>query len=328
MKHKPACETFFGALANDIRCRILGELKAGEKCVSDLVKALSLKQSLVSHNLKILVKAGLVHSRRSGTFHFYSLSKDDILPAFDLMERWQRRVGLSKAPAADEDQVQQEGLASAIAFFVLDKDGNSVVSEGVGMEIVGLRPPESIGSNIRQVLADAPEALKYVQLALDGQRVHARMSGRGHVFDVRMIPRQDKSGRHNGIVGMAVCIDEKLRKEQEDREKRDLFKVAVENLPENVVIVDTEGRILFMNREMGGFSPEKGVGLSIYDFLPPRLKELTRSSIYTVLRTCEVRRSVTEVADINGRLRKYSISYGPLMNKGKAEGIVVIMTES
>jgi PAS domain S-box-containing protein len=328
MKHKPACETFFGALANDIRCQILQELKSGEKCVSDLVKTLSLKQSLVSHNLKILVKAGLVHARRSGTFHYYSLSKDEILPAFELMDRWQRRVGLIKSSSADENLVQPEDLASAVDFFVLDKDGNNVVSAGFGMEIVGINLSGTMGANVKQTLSDAPEALKYIQMALSGQRVHARMSGRGHVFDVRMIPRMDKGGKPNGLVGMAVCIDEKLRQEQEAREKKDFYKAIVENLPENVVIVDAEGRIMFMNRELGGFSPEKGIGLSIYEFLPSKLKELTRSSIYTVMKTCESRRSVTEVADINGRLRKYTISYGPLMHKGKAEGIVVIMAES
>jgi len=328
MKNKPACETFFGALANDIRCDILGELKGGEKCVSDLVKVLSLKQSLVSHNLKILVKAGLVHSRRSGTFHFYSLSKDDVLPAFELMERWKLHTGLTKPAATDRGQVSDRDLASAIVFFVLDSEGKSVMSDGYGMEIVGMNEPGAIGTDVRQVLNDVPEALRHVQLVLGGQRVHARMSGRGHVFDVRMIPRKDKAGKPNGIFGMAVCIDDKLRQEQEAREKKELYRSVVENLPETVVLLDVEGRVMFVNRELGGFSPEKAVGLSIYDFLPSKLKELTRSSIYTVMKTCEIRKSETEVAGMDGRMRKYAVRYGPMMNKGKAEGVVVIMAEN
>jgi PAS domain S-box-containing protein len=328
MKNKPACETFFGALANDIRCNILRELKGGEKCVSDLVKALSIKQSLVSHNLKILVGAGLVHSRRSGTFHYYAQSKDDVLPAFELMERWQMHVGLVKPTEADHGQVSDRDPASAVDFFILDREGKVVINEGYGMEIVGMPSGDTAGHNVSQSLNDVPQALGYVQAALSGQRVHARMSGRGHIFDVRMIPRKDKAGKPDGVVGMAFCIDEKLRQEQEAREKKELFRSIVENLPETVVLLDTEGRVIFMNRELGGFSPEKAVGLSIYDFLPPRLKELTKSSIFTVMKTCEIRKSETESIGMDGRRRKYVVLYGPLMNKGKVEGVVVVMAEN
>ena len=65
----------FKALSNDARLDLMLQLKDGEKNVTELVRALQLKQSSVSHNLHRLIDAGLVSSRHDGAFRYYSLNK-------------------------------------------------------------------------------------------------------------------------------------------------------------------------------------------------------------------------------------------------------------
>ena len=64
------------ALADPNRLRLLSIVKAadgGESCVCDLTEPLDLGQPTVSHHLKILVEAGLLHREKRGTWAYYSL---------------------------------------------------------------------------------------------------------------------------------------------------------------------------------------------------------------------------------------------------------------
>ena len=66
----------FKALADPSRLRLLSIVKAepsGEACVCDLTEPLDLGQPTVSHHLKILVDAGLLHREKRGTWAYYSL---------------------------------------------------------------------------------------------------------------------------------------------------------------------------------------------------------------------------------------------------------------
>ncbi|MEA3551435.1 metalloregulator ArsR/SmtB family transcription factor [Pseudarthrobacter sp. C1] len=66
----------FKALADPNRLRLLSIVKAeesGESCVCDLTEPLDLGQPTVSHHLKILVEAGILHREKRGTWAYYSL---------------------------------------------------------------------------------------------------------------------------------------------------------------------------------------------------------------------------------------------------------------
>lgn len=66
----------FKALADPNRLRLLSIVKSsdgGEACVCDLTEPLDLGQPTVSHHLKILVEAGLLHREKRGTWAYYSL---------------------------------------------------------------------------------------------------------------------------------------------------------------------------------------------------------------------------------------------------------------
>src|SRR6478735_2578895 len=66
----------FKALSDPNRLRLLSIVKAagdGEACVCDLTEPLALGQPTVSHHLKILVDAGLLHREKRGTWAYYSL---------------------------------------------------------------------------------------------------------------------------------------------------------------------------------------------------------------------------------------------------------------
>lgn len=68
----------YKVFGDSTRIRILFVLFEAEVCVCDLARALSMTQSAISHQLRILKQNKLVKSRREGKSIFYSLADDHV----------------------------------------------------------------------------------------------------------------------------------------------------------------------------------------------------------------------------------------------------------
>ncbi len=63
------------AVSDPTRIRMLKLLEGGELCVCEIMEVLDLVQSTASKHLNILKMAGLVDSRKVGTWSYYRLSE-------------------------------------------------------------------------------------------------------------------------------------------------------------------------------------------------------------------------------------------------------------
>ena len=99
----------FKALADRSRARILKMLEERELCVCQIREVLGLKQSTVSKHLSILKRAGLVDSRREGTWAYYTLSQrrnnDFDQAQLGLMRNW-----LNRDPVVRSDRAKLKAV--------------------------------------------------------------------------------------------------------------------------------------------------------------------------------------------------------------------------
>jgi len=72
----------FKLLGDVTRVRILDALSQQELCVCDLATLLGLRESAVSHQLRLLRGVRLVRPRRAGRMMFYSLDDQHIIDLF------------------------------------------------------------------------------------------------------------------------------------------------------------------------------------------------------------------------------------------------------
>jgi ArsR family transcriptional regulator, arsenate/arsenite/antimonite-responsive transcriptional repressor len=78
----------FRALADPVRLELLALIAArGPICVCHLEEALPYKQSRISKHLGTLRRAGLVSSRREGTWVYYQLNEDTLAIATSFVEQ-------------------------------------------------------------------------------------------------------------------------------------------------------------------------------------------------------------------------------------------------
>ena len=68
----------FKVFGDSTRIRIMSVLLGEEMCVCDLAEVLSMNQSAISHQLKILKQAKLVKNRRDGKQVYYALADDHV----------------------------------------------------------------------------------------------------------------------------------------------------------------------------------------------------------------------------------------------------------
>jgi len=69
---------FFRTFGDSTRVRIVSALTSGELCVCDIAAALDMTVSAISHQLRVLRQAKIVHTRRDGKQIFYSIADEHV----------------------------------------------------------------------------------------------------------------------------------------------------------------------------------------------------------------------------------------------------------
>jgi hypothetical protein len=89
--------SFFKAMANESRLRIVGLLAERERSVQELAETIGVKEPTVSHHLAVLKQLGLVSSRAEGVTRWYAL-RPETLTEFNRTLFDQDRVSAMTAP--------------------------------------------------------------------------------------------------------------------------------------------------------------------------------------------------------------------------------------
>ncbi len=95
--------TYFRALSEPTRLRILNTLRDGEKNVSQITELTGCGQANVSKHLQQLTAAGFISRRKEGTFAYYALADNDVFALCDVMcgrieaDQRERRAALKLA---------------------------------------------------------------------------------------------------------------------------------------------------------------------------------------------------------------------------------------
>ena len=86
-RHRNA-NKIFKALADDNRLEFLSSLMNGAKCGCELIDALGIGQSTLSHHMRILCDAGLVDACKEGKWMHYSLSAEGSALARETLQQY------------------------------------------------------------------------------------------------------------------------------------------------------------------------------------------------------------------------------------------------
>jgi ArsR family transcriptional regulator, arsenate/arsenite/antimonite-responsive transcriptional repressor len=105
-------DKMFRAFSDRTRLRILHLLHDSELCVCDLISVLGKPQPSISRHLSYLRKAGLVKSRRSGLWQYYSLTPPENCFHEKLLDCLSSCFGTVPELAKDAEKLRLKGSST------------------------------------------------------------------------------------------------------------------------------------------------------------------------------------------------------------------------
>jgi PAS domain S-box-containing protein len=101
-----------------------------------------------------------------------------------------------------------------IVLFALDREGNITLSEGKGLEALGLKPDQMIGQSIFDLYADSTQILESVHAALANEAGTSTIEVDGLTFDIWYEPLCNQNKQVVGVVGAALDVTWRKQAEQ------------------------------------------------------------------------------------------------------------------
>jgi PAS domain S-box-containing protein len=113
-----------------------------------------------------------------------------------------------------------------VVLFALDRDGLFTLSEGQGLEALGLKPGQVVGMSVFDLYRAEPSLLAHVRRALAGEEFFVLETlSSGPMYETHWVPLRDPEGRQAGALGLAVDV---TQREREARWRAQLLAEAEE----------------------------------------------------------------------------------------------------
>jgi PAS domain S-box-containing protein len=104
-----------------------------------------------------------------------------------------------------------------IVVFSTDRDGIFTLSEGRGLESLGLKPGQVVGMSAFEVYKDFPQIADNLRQCLEGKPVNEVVRVGELVYESLYIPRRAESGEVIGVSGVAWEVTQRVRAEEAAR---------------------------------------------------------------------------------------------------------------
>ncbi|PTL83341.1 PAS domain-containing protein [Vitiosangium sp. GDMCC 1.1324] len=125
-----------------------------------------------------------------------------------------------------EDRLHTLISYAPVVLFALDREGVFNLSEGHGLEALGLKPGQVVGMSVFDLYRTEPALMAVVRRALGGDEFFSLNTlSTGRVYETHWVPLKDAEGRLAGTLGLAVDV---TQRERESRWRAQLFEEAEE----------------------------------------------------------------------------------------------------
>ena len=210
-----------------------------------------------------------------------------------------------------------------VTLFALDRDGVFTLSEGKGLDAVGLKPGEQVGQSIFDRFPNLPGIKEGLDRVLAGETATLTVEVGGQAIEVHCSPARRQDGGVSGIIGVALNVTERQRAEEAQRESKERLRTVVTNAPVILFVVNRDGVFTLCEGkglEALGLKPEKVVGLSIFDVFRdmPEIKEKLHRALDS--------EAFTTTVEIDGVV--FEAQCAPLRDRsGQIPGLIGVATD-
>jgi PAS domain S-box-containing protein len=128
----------------------------------------------------------------------------------------QRRVEGELRSTAD--RLQRVVAEAPVVLFALDEVGFFTMSEGRGLEKLGLVSGEVVGKSALRLYGENKSVIETLERALKGEVFKATMTVGNAEWETQYSPIVDEEGVCRGTIGVAIDVTDRIEAEKSDRE--------------------------------------------------------------------------------------------------------------
>ncbi len=148
---------------------------------------------------------------------------------------------------AAETRLRAVVANAPIVLFSIDAAGVFTLSQGKGLEPLGLQPGEVVGLSVYDVYRDNPEIISSIRRALAGETFTTVADVGGLVYETSYGPLRNDADRITGVIGVATDVTEASRRQHALAETGRMLHVLIEASPVPITALDVEGRVKLWN---------------------------------------------------------------------------------
>ncbi len=154
---------------------------------------------------------------------------------------------------------------------------------------------------IRKGIDRAWDTRQQVQVAF---RLKSR-NGQYRSYEAIARPLFDAAGRPSGLVGVSQDVTARHEAEKRLRRSEELLRITTANTADTLVLLDTDLRIRFINRSVGGMTIEQIIGRHVAVLLPDAARDGFLSRLRLVLATARTAEFEFDIQEADGGLTQY-----------------------
>ena len=148
---------------------------------------------------------------------------------------------------ATEARLRAVVANAPIVLFSTDRTGVFTLSEGKGLQPLGLRPGEAVGRSVYDLYHDNPQIVASIQRALAGEAFTMLAEVAGLVYETYYAPLVNDDHVITGVIGVATDVTEASRREQSLAETGRMLHALIEAAPVPIVSLDLDGCVQLWN---------------------------------------------------------------------------------
>lgn len=174
-------------------------------------------------------------------------------------------------------------------FFALDSDWRFTLSEGRGLQKLGLKPNEVIGRSAKEMYNEMPNIIDMFNQAFEGQSVHVEHQLGDLYLESFIIPIFSEFEKVIGVLGAALDITDRKRFDFELKKSQEFQQALIDSIPGLLYLYDAKGELTFWNKQhetITGYSTEELNHFKLMDWYPddPKSQEAVIKGLENVQR--------------------------------------------
>jgi len=214
--------------------------------------------------------------------------------------------------------------------WTVDREMRFTSSTGGGLKALGLRQGEVVGWTLQRFFGtddESFEPLAVHRAAIAGRSGSYELEWQRNIYQTYVEPLRDERGTITGAIGVAHDVTGQRHAEAALDQSEELRRTITESCPDNIMVLDLKGRILFINRTVPDLTVEGVLGKAVYDFMPAESHARVRACFERVIATREPDRYAVEYHGVPDRVTFFENRVWPVLRGGEVYALTVYCTD-